>query len=149
MYWPDFQSANLHYCNFQENPYKIMYLCFFWHHLSQNLPISLKGVNFEDLARCRKYTILLRKWSKWRFHRTFKRSVRQFGLKRCQKKREVMSLFKNYNISVRKKALKIRPVQCYGVNWIRFKDYIRQNMKNTPFCFKNDDTDRIIKFSNG
>ena len=52
--------------------------------------------------------------------------ISQFGLKRCQKKREVIKykimkfFFENYSIWMRIKALKIRSVQCYGVNWIPF-----------------------------
>ena len=30
---------------------------------------------FEDLEKYRKLAVLLKKWSKWQFHRTFKRSV--------------------------------------------------------------------------
>ena len=39
---------------------------------------------FIDLTKYRKWSILLKKWSKWLLNRTFN----QFGLKRCQKKRE-------------------------------------------------------------
>ena len=69
LYWPDFQGHNS-----QSNIviFKgFMNLRFFWHLLSSNWPISLRGIDLWRLRKIWKIRHLVRKRWKWRFHRTF------------------------------------------------------------------------------